>query len=55
MIAFLVSLALFIGGLYLMGMAFTVEGLESVLFIAGILITSLGIVIPVHVLKRVDG
>ena len=55
MIAFLVSLALFVGGIYLMGSAFFVPGLEGVLFIAGILITTAGLFVPVHILKRVDG
>ena len=54
-IGFLVSLVLFIGGFYLMGSAFYVTGLESVVFIGGILCSSLGLLIPVHILKRRDG
>ncbi len=54
-IGFLISLALFIGGFYLMGSAFYVAGLESVVFVAGILCSSLGLAIPFHLLKRVDG
>ncbi len=54
-IGFLVSLVLFIGGFYLMGSAFYVTGLESVVFIGGILCSSLGLLIPVHILKRIDG
>lgn len=54
LIAFLVSLALFVGGIYLMGSAFFVPGLEAVLFVAGILITTAGLFVPVHILKRVD-
>lgn len=55
LIAFLVSLALFVAGIYIMGNAFHVPGFEAPLFIGGILVTTLGLVLPVHVLKRVDG
>ncbi|MGX5680083.1 hypothetical protein [Schumannella luteola] len=54
-IAFIVSLAIFVAGLYLMGSAFYVPGWEAVVFFGGILAASLGLAIPVHVLKRVDG
>ncbi len=54
-IGFLVSLLFFVGGFYLMGVAFTVVGLESVVFMTGILSSSLGLFIPAHILKRVDG
>ncbi|CAN5582407.1 hypothetical protein BH10ACT7_BH10ACT7_19600 [soil metagenome] len=54
-IAFVLSLAIFVGGLYVMGSAFYVPGFESLVFIGGILACALGIAIPVHVLKRVDG
>ena len=53
-IAFVISLGLFVAGLYVMGSAFYATGLESVVFIAGLLCTSLGVFIPVHILKRVD-
>lgn len=53
-IAFVVSLALFVGGLWIMGESFSVVGAESVVFMAGILACTLGIAIPVHVLKRLD-
>lgn len=54
-IAFIVSLAIFVAGLYLMGSAFYVPGWEAAVFFAGILASSIGLGIPVHVLKRVDG
>jgi hypothetical protein len=54
-IAFVVSILLFVGGLYLMGSSFYVEGWEYLLFLGGILASSLGVAIPIHVLKRVDG
>ena len=54
-LAFLVSLAIFLLGLYLMGAAFYVPGYEGAVFIGGILCVCVGFGIPVHVLKRVDG
>ena len=54
-IAFVVSLALFVLGLYIMGSAFSVTDAEFVVFIGGILVSSIGVFIPIHILKRVDG
>jgi hypothetical protein len=54
-IAFVVSLGLFVGGILLMGYSFNIEGAEFVAFLAGILITSAGVALPIHVLKRIDG
>ncbi|MEO7147410.1 MAG: hypothetical protein ABIW81_02605 [Terrimesophilobacter sp.] len=52
---FVISFALFVVGLYLMGIAFDVpEDLGYVTFGGGILAVSLGMAIPVHVLKRID-
>jgi len=53
-VAFAISLALFIGGLFLMGYAFSNTGYELPMFFGGILVTSLGVFIPIHVLKRLD-
>ena len=53
-IGFVVSLALVIAGFYVMGSAFYVTGLESVAFIGGLLLTSLGFLIPIHIIKRID-
>jgi len=54
-IAFVVSLGLFVGGILLMGNSFNFEGFELPSFFAGILITSAGVALPIHVLKRIDG
>ena len=54
-IGVVVSLALFVLGLYIMGEAFYVEGAQFPVFIGGILVSSLGVFIPVHILKRIDG
>ncbi len=54
-IVFIVSLALFVAGFYVMGSAFAATGSESIIFFAGLVCSSLGIAIPVHVLNRIDG
>lgn len=53
-IGFVVSLIVFIGGLYVLGLAFALPGYELPTFLGGILLSSIGIAIPVHVLKRID-
>jgi len=53
-VAFIISFALFVGGLYMMGAAFQLVGFELVMFLGGILVSSLGVAIPIHVLKRLD-
>ncbi|MCY7413388.1 MAG: hypothetical protein LH471_10205 [Salinibacterium sp.] len=53
-IGFVVSLALFVGGFYLMGSAFYVPGFELVLFLSGIFASTLGVIIPIHVLNPID-
>jgi len=53
-IGFVISLALFIGGLFMMGYSFYVTGFEGVVFVGGILVTSAGVALPIHLLKRID-
>lgn len=53
-IAFIISLVIFVAGLYFMGSAFYVPGWEAAVFFGGILACSLGLAIPAHVLKRID-
>jgi len=54
-IAFIVAIVLFIGGLALMAYSFSAVGFEGPVFIAGILAVGASIALPVHVLKRIDG
>ena len=54
-IGFVISLVLFVLGFYIMGSAFYVTGAEYLVFLGGILCSSLGLIIPVHILKRIDG
>lgn len=53
-IAFVVSIVLFVGGFFLMGYSFEGHDLQALMFFAGIIVTTLGVVIPIHVLKRID-
>jgi hypothetical protein len=53
-IAFIVSFAIFLGGLFLMGWAVEAVGIEAPLFISGILAVALSIAIPVHVMEKFD-
>ncbi len=53
-IAFVIALAFFLGGLTLMAYAFGAGGAEFLMFFGGILAVAVSIVIPVHILKRID-
>lgn len=53
-LVFVVSIALFIGGFFVMGNAFYVPGAEYFVFLGGIIMCCLGFAIPVHLLKRID-
>jgi hypothetical protein len=53
-VAFIIAFALFLGGMALFVVAFSVEGFELLTFFAGILLVSASIAIPAHVLKRTD-
>jgi hypothetical protein len=50
--AFAISILLFLAGMYLFALAFLVPGFEGVIFIAGVLVVSLSIFIPVHILRK---
>jgi len=62
-IGFLVGMVLFVGGLVIMGYSFEPLGFmlpfgfdpRMVLFIGGILVSSAGLAVPFHVMKRIDG
>lgn len=53
-IGFVISLVLFVAGFYIMGSAFYVTGFEAAVFIGGILVSTIGLMIPIHILKRID-
>jgi Mg/Co/Ni transporter MgtE len=63
-IGFLVGIVLFVGGLVIMG--YSLQPIEwlplpfgldarSALFFAGIIASSLGLAVPFHIMKRIDG
>jgi hypothetical protein len=49
---FLIAMALFLFGLWLMSIADAVIGLEAVVFFGGILAASLALAIPINLLGR---
>jgi uncharacterized membrane protein HdeD (DUF308 family) len=53
-IAFVIALALFVGGIVLMGYAFEPSVDHGVMFFGGILSVAVGLAIPIHLLKRID-
>jgi hypothetical protein len=53
-IAFVIALALFVGGIIIMGYAFEPGNLEGIMFFGGILCIALSLAIPFTVLKRLD-
>lgn len=53
-LALIVSFALFLGGLLLMGYSFEVHGFEAAVFLGGIVAVSLSFGLPIHVLTKVD-
>ena len=48
------SFVIFVVGLLMMGYSFEVPGYELVLFLGGILVISLAVAIPAHILKWVE-
>ncbi|WP_460943780.1 hypothetical protein [Okibacterium endophyticum] len=50
--AFVVAFVLFVAGLYLMGLAFTLASFQGFVFFAGIALVSLAVALPVHILKK---
>ncbi|CAN5184352.1 hypothetical protein BH11ACT2_BH11ACT2_10170 [soil metagenome] len=53
-VAFIISFALFVVGIFLLGVAVGLPSNQGLVFFAGILVISLGIAVPIHILKRVD-
>ena len=52
--AFIVSFALFLGGMFLFGFAFSLTAWQGLVFVAGILAVSLALAMPAHLLSRAD-
>jgi len=47
-----VVMALFLGGMYLFGLAFTITEWQGLVFVLGILLVSAALAIPAHLLSR---
>jgi len=45
---FIVSLILFIGGMFVLGISFSLPAFQALVFVAGILLVALGLAIPLH-------
>lgn len=54
-VAFLISMAIFVFGLWLMGTAPVMAGFEAITFLGGILAVAVAVAIPMNVLGRGDG
>ncbi|MFF1878425.1 hypothetical protein [Leifsonia sp. NPDC058230] len=53
-IALVISLVLFLGGLYLMGLAVELPAWQALVFFSGIIAVALSFAIPIHVLPAFD-
>jgi di/tricarboxylate transporter len=53
-VAFIISALLFIGGVFLMGEAFAVQGWEMLVFFGGILAVAAAFFIPVQVIGAME-
>ena len=53
-VVWLFSFLVFLAGLVLMGYSFEVPGYELVMFLGGILVISVAVAIPAHVLKWME-
>ncbi|MBA8815746.1 membrane-bound ClpP family serine protease [Microbacterium halimionae] len=45
---FIISLLLFLLGMFAFGISFSIPGLEALIFISGILLISLAMALPIH-------
>lgn len=54
-VAFVITFALFVGGIVLMGYAFEPFPYQLEVFAAGLAVVTLSVIVPVHILKRIDG
>ncbi len=54
-VAFVIAMGLFLFGMWLMGTAPEVAGLQAILFFAGILCVVVAVAIPMSILGRADG
>lgn len=46
---YIVSLLLFLLGMFAFGISFSLEGFQAIVFVSGILLISLAMALPIHV------
>lgn len=51
---FIVALLLFVGGMFVMGISFSLSDLQSLVFIGGFLLVAIGLAIPLHLGSATD-
>ncbi|UCR88735.1 hypothetical protein [Mycetocola spongiae] len=49
--AFVLAVVLFLGGIYLFGLAFNLEEFQALVFFAGIIAVSVGVAIPTNMMR----
>lgn len=49
---FIIALVLFVGGIFLIGISFSIVPIQALVFILGLLCVSAAVAIPVHLGKR---
>jgi hypothetical protein len=45
---FIIALPLFLLGMFALGISFSIEGFQALVFVAGILLVSLAMALPMH-------
>jgi hypothetical protein len=50
---FIIALVLFVGGIFLIGISFSIVPIQALIFILGLLCVSAGVAVPIHFGKRV--
>ena len=53
-LVFILSIGLFVGGLVIIGFAFTVPGFQALVFFSGIICIALAFFIPISILPKLD-
>ncbi len=51
-VAFVIAMVVFVAGFAMFALAFMVTSLQAVIFFAGLLLVSLGVFIPMQVLRK---
>lgn len=54
LVAYVIAMVFFLGGLALFGFAFQFTGFEAITFFAGIIAVCVALAIPVHLMKRLE-